>query len=120
MINAEMLKMAGVDYQAGLARFMNDAELYEAVLMAYAGQDVLERAQEAFQNGDKEMLLAAVHEAKGSSGNADLMAVYVEASALVALLRGNSYTEDELADGFQRFESAYIKIKNAIQAALAG
>ena len=118
MINAEVLTKAGIDYQAGLTRFMNDPELYEAVLTAFASEDVLERAQAAYDADDREGLLRVVHEAKGSGGNAGLDRLYAEASALVSLLRGPSYTDDELAEVYQRFTAAYLSARKGIRAAL--
>lgn len=119
MINAELLRQAGVDYDAGLTRFMNDPELYEAVLAAFAGENTLERAQTAFQKHDCAQLLKVVHEAKGSGGNAGLDNVYTQASVLVALLRSNTYTEDELIADFRRFEKVYGEVRDGVRLALA-
>lgn len=118
MINAELLSKTGISYAAGMRRFMNDAELYEAVLTAFAGEDILERAAAAYSAGDNEKLLMVVHEAKGSGGNAGLDRVYAEASALVALLRCGSFTEDELTEDYERFADAYTVARDGIRAAL--
>ena len=118
MINAEMLNNAGIDYAAGLERFLNDADLYAAVLTAFVSEDVLERAQKAYRADDRQLLLRTVHEAKGSSGNAGLDFVYAEASALVALLRSTGYTDEELKETYDHFTAAYMKARSAIKAAL--
>ena len=118
MINTEVLKKAGIDYQAGLTRFMDDKELYEMVLSAYVRDDLLQRARAAYDKNDRDALLHAVHEAKGSSGNADLTGVYEKACALVTLLRSNDYTDTELKDGFLQFEKAYSAMQEAIREAL--
>ena len=118
MINADALNKAGVDYNAGLKRFMNDPELYEMVLAAFARADIAQRARAAYDANDRETLLKVVHEAKGSGGNAGLDKVYVEASALVKMLRSHDYTDDELTQGFERFESAYMTICDAVKASL--
>ena len=119
MIKADVLNKAGIDYSAGLERFMGDPELYEMVLAAFVRADVAERARAAYETNDRDTLLAVVHEAKGSSGNAGLTGVYAEASVLVALLRSGSYTEDALSEGFRLFETTYLKARNGIKAALS-
>ena len=118
MINAEELNKAGISYEAGMERFMNDAELYEAVLSAFSGEDMAERAQAAFDAGDRQGLMRVAHEAKGSGGNAGLDRVYAEANALVKLLRSEGYTDDELTEDYRRFNEAYIAARDAIRAAL--
>lgn len=118
-MKAEELNKAGIDYSAGLKRFMDDAALYEMVLAAFARADTPQRARAAYDANDRETLLSVVHEAKGSSGNAGLELLYTEASALVKLLRSQGYTDDELAQGFLRFEKCYLSMQEAIKAALA-
>ena len=118
MINAERLSQAGIDYDAGMRRFLNDAELYEAVLTAFVDEDILERAEAAYRAGDRDGLFRVIHEAKGSGGNAGLDDVYAEASALVLLLRGNACTAGELTDAYERFVRAYTAARDGILAAL--
>lgn len=114
----EPLAQAGIDYEAGLRRFMNDKAMYQAVLGAFLRDDVIARVREAYASGDRERLKAAVHEAKGSSGNGGFTAVYDQASALMTLLRGESYTDDELTAAYQRFVDTYMRAWNGIKAAL--
>ena len=118
MIKLEPLIEAGINYQAGLKRFMGDAELYEMVLSAYARDDLIQRARAAYDADDREALLRVVHETKGSSGNADLTCVYETACALVTLLRSKSYSDAQLQEGFLRFEQAYLSMQQAIGDAL--
>lgn len=118
-MNAALLKKAGIDYEAGMQRFMQDAELYAAVLTAFIGEDIPQRAQVAYEADNRQLLLRVVHEAKDSSGNAGLDFVYAEACALVSLLRSNGYTDDALKEAYERFLAAYRKAQTAIAAALA-
>lgn len=118
MIDAERLTRAGIDYAAGLERFMNDPELYEAVLTAFAGENILDRARVAYEKKDYAQLLNVVHEAKGSGGNAGLDNVYAEASALVKLLRSPSYTDEEVKEDYERFARTYTASQDGIKAAL--
>lgn len=118
MIKAEELNKAGIDYSAGLKRFMDDPELYEMVLAAFLRADTSRRARAAYDAHDHETLLSVVHEVKGSGGNAGLDRLYTEASALVVLLRSRDYTEDELMKSYMRFEAAYLTAQEAIKEAL--
>ena len=118
MINADILNKAGIDYNAGLARFMGDPELYEMVLAAFTRADIPQRAKAAYDANDRNTLLEVVHEAKGSSGNAGLNNVYTEASALVKLLRSHDYSDNELAASYLRFEKGYLSIQAAIKASV--
>ena len=109
MIHANILKDAGIDCDAGLERFMKDAELYEAVLSAFAADDIVERARAAFDGRNTDMLLRVIHEAKGASGNAGMDAVYTLSAETVAMLRKADFTEEALAESYLRFEKRRVR-----------
>lgn len=118
MINAEKLNEVGIDYQAGLSRFMDNLELYEAVLNAFLSDNISERAQDAYENRDYETLYSVIHGVKGSSGNAGLTKLYIETSNFAALLHSKNFTEDEVIEHYNRFERAYTKTYDGIKSAL--
>lgn len=118
MIKADLLNTAGIDYAAGMERFGGDAGLYEMVLRAFLRDDVAERARAAYDANNLSELLKAVHEAKGSGGNAGFDNVYTAANEVVKLLRGNDYSDEELTARFLRFEKVYLSVQTAIKAAL--
>lgn len=118
VIHADALRKGGIDYDAGLKRFMGKAELYEMVLAAFVRADIAGRAKAAYDANDRDALLKAVHEAKGSSGNAGLISLYAEADSLVQLLRSKEYSDDELADAYKRFEETYLSIQAVIRESL--
>lgn len=119
-MNIKYLTDAGIDYKAGVERFLDDPELYEAILNAFLNDDLLSRAEAAYESGDRNALRLVIHEAKGSSGNAGFLNIYAAASELSALLRGGNYTDDELRAGFRRFESVYSTVYSGVSAALNG
>lgn len=119
MINADVLNKNGIDYNAGLERFMGNAQLYVMVLDAFARADIAQRARAAYDSNDRDALLRVVHEAKGSAGNTGLGNLYAQASALVKLLRSQDYTDDELREGFLRFERLCLSVQEAIKQSLA-
>lgn len=119
MMERGILQKAGIDYEAGLKRFLGDEALYLAVLAAFADDDVVKRARSAYDKQDKKALLSAVHEAKGSSGNAGMNAVYQTAVSLMSLLRSEDYDEAALCEHYRAFETAYLCAQAAVREALA-
>ncbi len=117
-MNQDVLQKAGIQYEAGLARFMGDAALYHAVLEAFAADDIVKRARSAYDKRDKKALLFVTHEAKGSSGNAGMNEAYRITADLVSLLRSEDYSEDALMEGYQKFETAYLSAQAAVREAL--
>ena len=118
MVDTEILNQNGIDYNAGVERFLGDAELYERVLRVYAADNIVARARAAFDKRDCAALLAAVHEAKGSSGNMNLNNVYADSCALVDLLRAGGFSDAELSERFERFEQSYSGSQQTILSAL--
>lgn len=112
------LRRAGIDYEAGVARFLGDKELYEEVLGAFLSETSLEEARTAFEGGDETRLLAVAHEVKGSSGNADMAILYEASCSLVALLRDESSGDGDLRAAFTRFEAAYLLAREGVREAL--
>lgn len=114
-MNVAKLTSAGIDYASGVARFLGDTALYELVLTTFLADPMLEQARAAYARKDRTALLNCVHDIKGSSGNADMTRLYLASSALVALLRSESYTDAALDKGFQAFEQAYLLAKEGIR-----
>lgn len=117
-MNTEILKEAGIDYEAGLARFLNNISFYENVLDAFARETALDRAKAAYRSDDIPALLEAAHEVKGSSGNVGLVNVFLAAGALTALLRKGDFSKEELDTAFSSFETTYRSAQQAIRRAL--
>ena len=110
-MNAARLRAAGIDYDAGVKRFLGDTDLYELVLQTFLQDTTLERAEAAFSDKQRDALFACVHELKGSSGNADMTVLYHATCALVELLRAGASTDEEIAESFQQFQTAYLSAK---------
>lgn len=117
-MNTEILQRAGIDYKAGLNRFLDDKELYESVLTAFLTDTCLDRAQQAMDSGDRAELFASIHAVKGSSGNADMTRLYFASSELVACLRQKDETDEDIAELFGKFRDAYLCARNGIRDAL--
>lgn len=118
MNKSKILSQYGIDYAGGLARFLDDQELYESVLEAFLTDTLLAKARRAFEDGDRATLFSCVHELKGSSGNANMTALYEASCELVSLLRDNAGSDEEVAKSFARFTDAYLLARDGIREAL--
>lgn len=80
----------GIDYDAGVRRFMGDSALYEEMLSVFLDDDTLDAAEAAFARGDYKAVFDAAHAMKGAAGNLDMTALYAGARRLTEYLRGNA------------------------------
>jgi HPt (histidine-containing phosphotransfer) domain-containing protein len=116
-MNMTKLRQSGIDYEAGVTRFLGDRELYETVLTAFLADSTMDRASVAFEKHDYTALFSCVHELKGVSGNADMTDVYAASCSLVSLLRGNTGTDEEVAACFLTLKDAYARAISGIREA---
>ena len=117
-MNADVLKASGIDYDAGLARFVNDQELYETVLQAFLHEDCLQRAETAYAANDNQALFKVAHEVKGCSGNADMKRLYVASCRLVELVRHMEGSQEEIDQAYTVFVKAYNEAVEGIRKAM--
>ena len=117
-MNVERLKDAGVEYDRGVKRFMGRAHLYEKTLSKFTSDTTFSRMREAYASGDRERLLADVHEFKGMCGNIALPPLYEAADEMVRLLRSGACTDEALAAVYGRLETEYHTVHEAVLAAM--
>ena len=119
-MNVDMLKKAGINYESGVSRFMDDAKLYESVLERFLQDTTLQRASAALDSFDEAEMMKAVHEVKGVSANMDMMDLYAASSALTQLLRTPGHTWDDVIRFFEDFRLAYLRTAECIDKAAKG
>lgn len=119
-MNIETLKAAGIDYEAGVNRFIGDSALYEELLISFSQSDSLKRAIDAYTARETEQLMLVAHEIKGVSGNMDMTKLYKSACVLVDLIRKNEFTDATLSEAFNVFKQAYDEVLAAISKAAEG
>ena len=108
----------GIDYTAGLRRFMEDRELYEEMLTAFLSDDSFSKALAAFDRKDYAALFEQAHALKGASGNLDMPQLYRAASELTEFLRRNREPDPAQAAAlFKKMQSAYCQVIHALRAA---
>ncbi len=117
-MNRTILEENGIDYAAGLRRFMEDQALYEEMLTAFLSDDSFSKAREAFRRGDYKALFEQAHALKGASGNLDMRELYCASGELTEFLRRSPNPEAAQASAlFDGMQSAYNRTTHAIRAA---
>lgn len=119
-MNREVLARYGIDYQNGIARCMDNAELYETLLALFLQDDTLIRAKAALESRDYTQLFKYMHELKGACGSADMTELYQAVCPLVELLRNNEPQAVEVDILFTRVEAAYNRAQEGISLASRG
>jgi len=117
-MNSEILKSAGIDFEKGVARFLDDRQLYESILETFLDDDTLFRGKRSLEKEDYKDLYECVHMLKGVAGNTDMTQLYRNASALCDYLRKCGIVEkDKVISLFQEIEGTYHSVLAGIIAA---
>lgn len=117
-MNNDILREYGIDPDAGLARCLNDARLYERLLELFVEDDTFERVRAAYERGDREGLFKCAHELKGVSGNADIPPLYEAVGELVELLRCGKAEDIEISTAFERIARLCDRAREGILLAM--
>ena len=119
MMNKVILEQSGIDYSAGISRFLGDRDLYEEMLTAFLSDDCFSKVKEAFDSRDYKKLLEHVHSMKGASSNLDMVELYHASSELTEYLRNGEEPEASVvALLFDKMKSAYIQVIDGIRSAI--
>lgn len=117
-MNNVILQENGIDYAAGLRRFLEDRELYEEMLTAFLSDDSFQKASEAFCRKDYSALFDQAHALKGASGNLDMPELYRASGELTEFLRHNRAPEAaRVSELFYDMQAAYSQVAHALRAA---
>lgn len=87
-MDKDKLIKAGVDYDDGVKRFANRAELYEKYLGKFFDEDRMVELTKHVESGDFEAAFRTAHDLKGMSGNLSMKKFYTKLCELVEMLRG--------------------------------
>lgn len=117
-MNREILEESGIDYAAGLRRFLEDQDLYEKMLTAFLSDDSFSKASDAFRDRDYAALFEQTHALKGVSGNLDMPELYHGSGELTEYLRHNNTPEENTVSVlFDKISKAYQRVIAGIHAA---
>lgn len=111
----DVLVNAGIDYDDGVRRCGDSADLYARLLGLFLEDDNFAEAKKSLVAKDYETLFERTHEIKGMSGNMSITDVYRCSSNVVALLRAKDY--EAIPAAFDELDVAYEKAMRAIESA---
>lgn len=94
----DQLVEAKVDIDAGLARFMNNENLYMKFLNKFIDEPTYQKLKDSVEAGDVPEAFRQAHTLKGVSANLSLTAIASSSEKLTELLRNKeTATEEEAA-----------------------
>lgn len=110
-MNKYLLSQAGIDYEEGLHRFNNKAELYEKFLIRFPEDQSYPQLLAAMESQDVEKAFQAAHALKGVTGNLSIQDLHNALIPLVEELRqGNFDRAPELFKPVQELYSQIVEI----------
>lgn len=117
-MDREKLREAGICYEKGLERFLDDSALYEEMLMSFLEDNAFDAAKAAREREDYEALFEACHALKGVVGSLDMTELFSTSSALTEYLRNNHQPDRDITAAlFSEMEAAYRRVIAGIQEA---
>lgn len=88
-----ILRQAGIDYDAALARFVGKQAIYEKYLLKFLEDTHAQDALAAYEQEDYEELFEQTHALKGVAGTLGMMGLYDAAAEIVHDLRCDNREE---------------------------
>lgn len=85
-MNVKILKDAGVDYNAGLDRFVNNADLYERMLHEFIRENEFGDAETALESNDLKSFGEHIHTMKGVTGNLSITPLFEKCCLIMTLI----------------------------------
>lgn len=119
-MNKKALLDCGIDYYAGVRRFMKDTALYESMLAEFLNDQSFAQSAQALEEGNYKQLFEQSHALKGISGTLDMPRLYSASSQLTEYLRNNqSPDKGQAVIMFEAVRIAYECVKRGIEQAMA-
>ena len=117
MMNKNILHASGNDYESGVRRFLDDAQLYEEMLLEFVDDNSFIGLKEAYNEKDCKKIFQKSHALKGVVGNLDMTDLYQATYELTELLRPGDVDLSSVAPLYQKVEIAYQKVIDGIKKA---
>jgi HPt (histidine-containing phosphotransfer) domain-containing protein len=102
------LQEHGADVEGALKRFVGSKDMYGKFLYMIKDDENYGQIAPAFDKGDGDAALTAVHTLKGVSGNLGLSRLYAACSETVLLLRAGKFGEARASCG--EIDAAYDEV----------
>ncbi|NLW70284.1 MAG: Hpt domain-containing protein [Eubacteriaceae bacterium] len=113
-MNLNLLDSYGFEVTSGLARCLDDRELYERLLELFMEDDTFPKAFEYFEKDETQELFELMHALKGACGNVAMNELYGALVPLVDLLRKKEGEKDDIFVLLSKVEKLYNRAKEGI------
>lgn len=90
-MNKQKLIIAGINYDEGLARFMDNVAMYEKYLKLFVKDDNFANAKAALVKKDYTEFYTCIHTIKGVAGNLSITNLYNKSHEMVVIYREGKY-----------------------------
>ena len=117
LMNVDILKSAGIDYDSGVERFSGLDAVYQKFLRMFPDDPSYNNTIDAIKKEDYEGAFTSAHTLKGTAGNLSLSELYKTCSLLVEDLRVKK--TDNLTTHLDAMTESYKKTTEAIKKAAA-
>lgn len=114
-MNETILRQAGIDYDAALARFVGKRAMYEKYLMKFLEDTHAQEAMKAYEEKDFNELLELTHALKGVAGTLGMTDLYDVSAEIVHDLRNDK--QEDLNDKMVRMLVEQKRISEIIASA---
>lgn len=104
---------AGINFNAGVNRFMNKEEIYIKFLKRIEGDENFKTLRQKIDEGDAEGAFAAAHTIKGVCANLSIDGINAVLNPMVEILRSGSL--DNVKPMMQEIEGVYAGVVEAIK-----
>ena len=92
-MNRVLLSEAGIDYNKGVERFMDNSAVYERLLKNFPKENKYEEAFSLYEKKDFDGMFRCLHTMKSTAGTLDLTSLFEVTCELVEILRAKQYNE---------------------------
>lgn len=117
-MNAEKYVESGIDYDAGLARFMGKERVYNSLLMSFLKDESYDNLKKALEDKDCKTAFDKAHTLKGACGSLAMTELEKVVSKVTEELRAGRLDEaillmDEVDEKYRTVHSFLSDIKRA-------
>lgn len=107
-----VLRQAGIDYDAALARFVGKRAIYEKYLVKFLEDTHAQEAVKAYEAEDFDELLEQAHALKGVAGTLGMTDLYDVSAEIVHDLRNGR--QEDLEEKIRRMQAEQKRISGII------
>ncbi|MDD2978917.1 MAG: Hpt domain-containing protein [Hespellia sp.] len=112
-MNIQVLKGAGINYDAGVKRFSGKAQLYEKFLEKFVDDPNFDSLEEALKEGNTDLAFRSSHTLKGIVGNLSMDTFYADLCELVEMLRAQK--SEGVDQQFAKLKTEYEELLTVLE-----